>query len=392
MPLSLRTGWAAALVGVFWMVLPGISLGQPQKAVSFEDLAEKAKSASEQNRLDEAALLYRKALALKPTWQDGWWSLGTLEYDRDQYAKAAQAFAKLIALNPRHGTAHAMLGLCQFELGSDAPALKNLLAADRLGISKDEQLRKVALYHLGVLQLRTRKFNAAKETLQELAKDGVRTKELSTALGEAALLMRPQEAPAEGTDGFNVVQRSGEAELALATKDFDRAKQIYRDLANEFPNYPNLHLAYGRLLLDTHDTEAAVAEFHKELQRDPKNLNALLEIAAVRYQVDSQDGLKYAEQAVKLAPHQPFAHYLLGLLLLDTGNVARAIVELERARQGLPREAGVYFALGNAYAKAGRRKEAAEARETFTRLKQQSQDSPGLANTYGDHPRLPVPQ
>ena len=392
MRLSLRTGWAAALVGVFWMVLPGISLSQPQKGVSFEDLAEKAKSASEQNRLDEAALLYRKALALKPTWQEGWWSLGTLEYDRDQYAKAAQAFAKLIALNPRHGTAHAMLGLCQFELGSDALALKNLLAADRLGISKDEQLRKVALYHLGVLQLRARKFNSAKETLQELAKDGVRTKELTTALGEAALLMRPQEAPADATGGSNVVQRSGEAELALATKDFDRAKQIYSAVANEFPTYPNLHLAYGKLLLDTHDTEAAVAEFQKELQRDPKNLNALLEIAAVRYQVDSQDGLKYAEQAVKLAPQQPFAHYLLGLLLLDTGNVARAIAELERARQGLPREAGVYFALGNAYAKAGRRKEAAEARETFTRLKQRSQDSPGLANTYGDHPRLPVPQ
>jgi predicted Zn-dependent protease len=361
-------------------------------AADFATLAAQAEQASQQNRLDDAIVLYRKALALKPTWQDGWWALGTLEYDRDQYAKAAQAFAKLIALNPRHGTAHAMLGLCQFELGSDEPALKNLLSADRLGISKDEQLRQVALYHLGVLQLRTRKFNSAKDTLQELAKDGVRTKELSAALGESALLMRPQEAPAEGTDGFDVVQRSGEAELALATKDFDRAQQIYRDLANEFPTYPNLHLACGRLLLDTHDTDAAIAEFQKELQRDPKNLNALLEIAAVRYQVDSQDGLKYAEQAVTLAPQQPFAHYLLGLLLLDTGNVPRAIAELEQSRQRLPREAGVYFALGNAYAKAGRREEAARARATFTRLKQQSADSSAVSDTYGDHPRLPVPQ
>jgi predicted Zn-dependent protease len=375
------------------MSIPGVSGAEPQgQGVAFSDLAEKAKSASQQNRLDDAIALYRKALALKPTWQDGWWALGTLEYDRDHYAKAAQAFAKLIALNPRHGTAHAMLGLCQFELGSDAPALKNLLAADRLGISKDEQLRKVALYHLGVLQLRTRKFNAAKETLQELAKDGVRTNELSAALGEAALLIRPQEAPAEGTDGSTVVQRAGEAELFFAAKDFDRAKHTYSALAEEFPTYPNLHLAYGRLLLDTHDADAAVAEFQKELQRDPKNLNALLEIAAVRYQVDSQDGLKYAEQAVELAPQQPFAHYLLGLLLLDTGNVPRAIAELEQSRQRLPREAGVYFALGNAYAKAGRREEAARARATFTRLKQQSADSSAVPDAYGDHPRLPVPQ
>ena len=179
--------------------------------------------------------------------------------------------------------------------------------------------------------------------------------------------------------------------VVIPVSDVDRAKQIYRDLANEFPNYPNLHLAYGRLLLDTHDTDAAIVEFQKELQRDPKNLNALLEIAAVRYQVDSQDGLKYAEQAVTLAPRQPFAHYLLGLLSLDTGDVPRAIAELERARQGLPREAGVYFALGNAYAKAGRRKEAAEVREIFTRLKQ-NKDSSRNSETYGDHPRLPVPQ
>src|SRR2546423_2113181 len=145
--------------------------------------------------------------------------------------------------------------------------------------------------------------------------------------------------------------------MLLAAKDFEPAKQIYAGLANQYPTYPNLHLAFGRFLLETHDTDEAIAEFQKELQRDPKNVNSLLEIAAVRYHVDSPDGLDYAEQAVQLAPQLPFAHYLLGLLLLDTGNIPRAIPELETARQGLPREAGVYFALGNAYAKAGRPQE-----------------------------------
>lgn len=57
-------------------------------------------------------------------------------------------------------------------------ALKNLLEAQRLGVVKDEQLRHVALYQLGVLQLRIRKYDDAKQTLRQLAKDGIRTKEL----------------------------------------------------------------------------------------------------------------------------------------------------------------------------------------------------------------------
>jgi tetratricopeptide (TPR) repeat protein len=359
---------------------------QPQtkpSSTTFAALSKRAAEARDADRLDEAVAIYTRAVALEPKWEEGWWSLGTLQYDQDHYAKAALAFEKVIALHPAHGTAHAMLGLCQFELGKDGPALKNLLAAERFGIVKDEQLRKVALYHLGVLQLRARKYRDSHDTLQQLAKDGVRTKELIIALGQAALLIRPQESPPEGTEGATVMEQTGEAETLLATKEFDRAKQIYALLVTQFPNYPNLHFAYGRLLLETHETDEAIQEFQRELNRDPKNVNSLLEIAAVRYQVDSQDGLKYAEQAVKLAPGLPFAHYLLGLLRLDTGDPAGAIPEFEIAQKALPREAQVYFSLGNAYARAGRKAEAAKARAQFVRLNAEAAKQPG-SNVYGE--------
>jgi tetratricopeptide (TPR) repeat protein len=343
----------------------------PQKKASspnFAALSKRAADARDADRLEEAAALYTKALGLRPNWVEGWWSLGTLEYDQDHYAKAAIDFQKVIALDPANGTGHAMLGLCQFELGKDAPALKHLLEAQRLRVVKDEQLRHVALYHLGVLQLRTRKYGDAKRTLNQLAKDGIRSKELIAALGLAALLARPEDAPAQGTPGASVIERSGEAEALLAAKEFEPAKEIYTRLTAEFPEYPNLHFAFGKLLMETHETERAIDEFQKELKRDPQNVNSLLEIAAVRYRVDSQDGLKYAEQAVKLAPEIPFGHYLLGLLLLDTGDFQAAIQELELARKRFSNEASIYFALGNAYARAGRKAEAAEARETFKRL------------------------
>jgi predicted Zn-dependent protease len=353
---------------------------------TFATLSKQAAEARDADRLEEAAGLYTRALALRPKWAEGWWSLGTLEYDQDHYAKAARDFEKLIALDAKNGTAHAMLGLCQFELGKDEPALQNLLAAEQLGVLKDLQLRKVALYHMGVLELRAGKYGDARETFGQLARDRVRTKELTTGLGLAALLMKPRESPMEGTPGASVVERTGEAEVLLAANEFDQAKQKYSQLTSEFPDYPNLHFAFGRLLLETHETDEAVQEFQFELKRDPKNVNSMLEIAVARELVDAQGGLNYAEEAVKLAPGLPFAHYLLGMLRLDTGDAAAAIPELEIAQKAFPKEAGVYFSLGKAYARVGRKAEAAKARAEFARLNEQAAKQPGL-DTYGGQVR-----
>ena len=372
------------LASLVWTMTPAILPGAPQQRATFNQLAEKAKRASEENRLDEAAGLYTRALALRPRWAEGWWSLGTIEYDQNLYAQAASAFVRLVALQPGNGTAHAMLGLCQFELGRDALALKNLLKAEQFGVIKDDQLRKVALYHMGVLELRARKFGDAKETLDQLVRLRTNTRELVTALGLSVLLISPQDAPPEGTPGATVVTQAGEAEALLAARDFDRAKQAYIQLAEEFPSYPNLHFAFGRLLLETNETDAAVEQFQLELNRDPENVNSLLEIAAVRYQVDSQDGLKYAEKALKLAPRLPFAHYLVGVLRLDTGEAAGAIPELEIARKAFPSEPRIYFSLGNAYSRTGKKTEAAKARAEFARLN--AQERQRAATLYSDRP------
>ncbi len=266
----------------------GSSANRSASEAQFKSLSERAAKASSENRLDEAVLLYRKALALRPKWTEGWWSLATIEYDQDHYATAARDFEKLIALDEKNGTAHAMLGLCQFELGKDEAALKNLLAAENLGVVKDQQLRRVALYHMGLLELRAGKYGAGKETFGQLARDGIRTRELVTGLGLGALLIKPHDAPADGTPGGKVVERTGQAELLLTENNFAGAKEAYSQLTAEFGEYPNLHFAFGRMLLEAHENDQAVREFERELQRDPKNVNSMLEIAVARQQVDPQ--------------------------------------------------------------------------------------------------------
>ena len=114
---------------------------------TFDSLAQKAAAARDSDQLDDAVALYKKALALRPKWAEGWWSLGTLEYDRDNYRSAATAFRQLLSLAPQNGSAYAMLGLCEYELGQDAAALKHLEQAKTFDISANPQLRSVLLYH-----------------------------------------------------------------------------------------------------------------------------------------------------------------------------------------------------------------------------------------------------
>src|SRR5712691_632314 len=100
----------------------------------FERISAQADQARDSHDLDKALVLYRQALGFRPGWAEGWWSLGTILYDRDNYPEAARAFQRLVALRPDHGSARVMLGLCQFELGQDESALRNIQKGRQLGV------------------------------------------------------------------------------------------------------------------------------------------------------------------------------------------------------------------------------------------------------------------
>src|ERR1017187_6678886 len=81
----------------------------------FDRLSKAATEARIQNRTEEAIGLYRRALALRATWTDGWWFLGELLYDDNQYPEARDSLRHLIALDRNSGPGFALLGLCEFE-------------------------------------------------------------------------------------------------------------------------------------------------------------------------------------------------------------------------------------------------------------------------------------
>jgi tetratricopeptide (TPR) repeat protein len=342
---------------------------------TFNKLAEQAKKASEANHLDEAARLYARALIVRPRWAEGWWALGTLEYDRDRYSQAAVAFEKLIALQPKNGTANVMLGLCEFELGREQRALSHIQRGKNLGLNNDAALANVVLYHEGVLLQRNGNFQAAQDTLEELCLRGGPPDQVANVLGMTMLRMTEKNPPQPGSPGADVVLGIGRAECLAGQKKYDEARPAFESVVKANPNYPNVHYAYGLFLMEISHVESGVEQFKQEIANDPGHVFARLRIAASLYKRNSADAIPFAEEAVKLAPSMAFAHYLLGLLLLDANESARAIPELELAEKHFTRDPRIYLALASAYSREGRKREAATARATFERLNKQGEKS-----------------
>jgi len=360
-------------------------------SAQFQSLSKRAMEALDADNLQEAIPLFRKALALDPRWVEGWWSLGTAYYDQESYAEAELAFQRVVGLDPKHGTAHVLLGLCEFELGDDRAALRDIEAGKDLGVDLDPQLRTVVFYHEGVLLQRAGRFVAAEKPFASLCLGSAGNSDVARGFGMAVLRMRDRQFPAPGSEAAEVAEQVGRAACLAAQKDFDSARRQFTLVTGAYPHFPYVHYAFGRVLLDANDIPGAVAEFKSEIDGGHDRVLPMLQIAASEYKVDSAAGLTYAEQAVALAPQLPFAHYLLGLLLESTGADEKAIPELETAHKAFPQDTRIYWSLAAAYARAGRAEDAAKARAEVARLSRKSaQQEQGAGANAGESPDAPI--
>jgi tetratricopeptide (TPR) repeat protein len=334
---------------------------------TFEQLSEQAGAAREQNRLEEAARLYRQALRLKPDWSQGWWYLGTLLYDRDRYAECADAFSHLVALKPDMGPGEALLGLCEFNLKRNEPALRHLFLAAKIGFGPDPQLRQVALYHTALALIRMQNYERAIEELTILVRSSEANDQVRLAAGIAAL--RRPSLPEEIPDGDrDLAARLGKAVVLEAERNPSEARAAYEAVLAAYPKAPGVHYAYGSFLLSA-DPGPAIAVLQQELEISPNHVPALVAIAGEYLKrEDASAAQPYARKAVNAAPNDFAARTAYGRALLRLNDLPGAVRELETAVKLAPDSPHARFALAEAYQRAGRKKDAAEEREEFSRL------------------------
>jgi tetratricopeptide (TPR) repeat protein len=334
---------------------------------SFDRLAGEAAAAHKAGRLEEAAELYGKALARRPSWTEGRWARATLLYDLDRFQEAREEFRRVVAARPADGVALALRALCDVSLGDYDAALEGLKAARALGVATPG-VRSVAAFQLALLVNRAGEHEAALEMLRGLAEQGRDTPAVIEAFGLITLrltLMPAEVAPTKrdmlvlaGRGGFHMARgrRTQVGRIAL------------EELVSRFPNEPNVHYAYG-LYVAPDEPDLAIAEWRRELTRDPAHYAAMLQIASLLLSKgDAAEAVALADQAATIAPTVPAAFLVLGRALLETGDAERAVRTLERGAALAPESADLQFALARGYQRVGRAEDAERARQTFVRL------------------------
>ena len=351
---------------------PGRAAGTTN-ASSFDALVKKADAARAADQTDEAMRLYKQVVRRRPGFAEGWWYLGMLYYEADQYPDGRAAFRHLTGLKPEMALGWAMLGLCEFEIKDFDSALAHLEKADQLKIPSEQGFYDVSKYHFALLLIRSGRFESAVKIIGDFARQGKDSQQFAEAMGLAALRkpLLPNELPPLERE---MVLDVGHAMCDSAARRAAGAERDRLELLRKYPTAPQIHYISGTMVL-ANDSDKALEEWNAELAISPEHPQALVSIAAEYLKRgEYQRALPYAERAVEASPNYFAAHAILGQVLAEGDlDVPRGTHELETAVRLAPWQPQVHFALGTAYAKAGRKTDATKEREEFLRLRGQSE-------------------
>ncbi len=335
---------------------------------SFAEVARRAAESRDAGQTAEAIRLYREAVALRPRWDEGWWHLGALLHQSEDYLEGREAMRRFVGLKPESGPGRALLGLCEEGAGDREAATKSLAKGlFELGMPAGE-LKEVALWHLAALYVKQGEFERAHDPLKWLARGLPPSPGLEDTIG-LALLRSPLAASEIPDSRRTLVRETGRAGYYHLAGRLDEARKAYEELTRSYPREPWVHYAFGASLKQGNPARA-LEEFRSELEIQPDNVYAHLEIAYLLLQRASyEESRAAAARAVELAPGLFAGHLALGRALLGQGNASGAVRALEAAARLAPEVAEVQVALAQAYAGAGRPAEAARARARATELR-----------------------
>lgn len=342
---------------------------------SFVQLLQAAEKARDQNRDDDAIRLYRRAVSEQPESEQSLWYLGTLLYEREQYAEARDVLLQFLTLRPDAGPAWALLGLSESQLRAYPRALDHLQRAMAQGMGDRKELIRSVFYEVVVLLTRFERYDDSIDMLQKLlANNGAADTALAEPAGLAGLRLPllPSEIP---PDRREIVHLAGQAVLDVQTQHYEDAESEFKQLVTNHASEPGVHYLYGAYLVQLHPNES-VTEFERELEISPSHVLARVRLAEqLIAQRDFDRAMALAQQAIKLDPKRASTHMIAGEALLAKGNSGVGLKELESARAIDPTAVRTHWDLLRAYIAAGRKEDADREKQAIEKLSDRNSQS-----------------
>jgi tetratricopeptide (TPR) repeat protein len=325
-------------------------------------LAREAQTALDKEDFDAAIRGYEKLVKLVPGSPEFQTKLGVAFYSSGRPQDAVQAFARALKLKPGFLEARNYLGASLAESGRCQEAIPLLLKDAHL-ISNPE-LKRTAEADGLKCAMALEQEEGALDFLRLLKRDFPKDPEvlylnvhvysdLSTLASQHLLMSAPA--------SYQVHELY--AEVLEMQEKWDEAEAEYRRVLAIDPHLRGIHFRIGRLLLSKPKTETAKEEakqeFEEELKLDPRNAGGEYVLGELARQArDFPQAIEHFTRASQLDPMMGDAFIGLGKSLVSAGRIADAIAPLENAVKLQPENPVAHYQLAFAYRRSGRTPEA----------------------------------
>ncbi len=280
---------------------------------------------------------YRQALALAPSPQLAQSVIEAASFLHDDKAMLMAA-RRWERLQPDDPDARRAMAVIAARMGRVTPAVRGFAAFVRLhGKNQGRALLRVAellkqdvrpVIALGILQKVVREFSQQPVGDFAVGILALQFKHYAQALhwSQQTLARDP---------GFRRAYIL-EAEARAGLQDTVAALKTLRQALVRFPDDPDLQLAYGQMLLQTRDYNAARHEFRRLARRFPNNANVLYTLARVDFELDQDIAARqYFLRVLKLgAQHLLATEYFLGRLAERSGDMRSALLHYAEVTGG----------------------------------------------------------
>ena len=272
-----------------------------------------------------------------------------------QYRAAYIEAKKVLQRDSKNGDAWLLLGQASLMLGNPKDALGELQNAQANGVP---QARWAV--PMGRALLVTQEYDkllktlpsdnsfepatkASVEVLRGDAQSGLKQFDQAQQSYQAALKLQPK-------DPLALV---GLAKVAMHAKDADAAATYVQQALAAAPENPQAWVAKGDLAFDSRDFAGATKDYQKVLgfknadwlpQEHFYTLARLANAQAEQNQLD--EALTNIETLEKMAPGQPYPHYLHAVVLYKQGHLDDAVAQLQQVLKASPDNAQAQMLMG----------------------------------------------
>lgn len=171
--------------------------------------------------------------------------------------------------------------------------------------------------------------------------------------------------------------------LALKENRLSEALEDFLSAEKENPSDARVHDFLGIVELQLGRYDDAAREYEEAIRIDPGFEDAYRNLGFLEWNRHSLEAAQgHLEKAIAQNPGDAFAHYYLGLVLLDAGQPAKAFDELNRSGMAWPNDPAFLIQAAAGYVQINRPKEARATLDRAAQLSLTAQQSAHAASLY----------